>query len=73
MNYSFVIQAVIKFVIQALPADSARGQRDHQDKLSTQTDLRPRIWLDEGGLRAGKCMLNQCSDDDAQVYVKSML
>ena len=42
MNYSFVIQAVIQFVIQALPADAARGRRDHQDRLSTQMDWRPR-------------------------------
>ena len=42
MNYSFVIQAVIQFVIQALPADYARGRQDHQDRLSTQTDWRPR-------------------------------
>ena len=55
MNYSFVIQA-----------DSARGQRDHQDGLSSQMDWRPWVWLDEEGLRACKCMLNQCSDyDDA--------
>ena len=45
-------------------ADSARGQRDHQDRLSTQTDWRPRVCLGEGGLRARKCMLNQCSDCD---------
>ena len=42
MNSSFVIQAVIQFIIQALPASSARGRRDHQDRLSTQTDWRPR-------------------------------
>ena len=40
MNYSFVIQAVIQFVIQVLPAGSARGRRDHQDRPSTQTRLR---------------------------------
>ena len=42
MNYSFVIQAVIQFVTQAVPADAARGRRDHQDRPSTQTDWRPR-------------------------------
>ena len=42
MNYSFVIQAVIQFVIQALPAGSVRGRRDYQDRSSTQTDWRPR-------------------------------
>ena len=50
MNYSFVIQAVIQFVTQAVPADADRGRRGHLDRLSTQTDWRPR------GLGRGKPM-----------------
>ena len=59
MNYSFVIQAVIQFVIQALPADSARGQRGHQDRLSTQTDWRPRVCLArEAYVHVNVCEIN---------------
>ena len=47
MNYSVVIQAVIQFVTQAVPADASSG-RGHQDRLSTRTDWRPR------GLGRGK-------------------
>ena len=53
MNYSFVIQAVIQFVIQALPADPARGQQGHQDSLATQTDWRP--WAREAYVCVNVC------------------
>ena len=49
MIYSFVIQAVIQVVIQAVPADSARGQRGHQDRLPTQSDWRPRALFSRPG------------------------
>ena len=56
MNYSLVIQAVIQFVIQALPADSATGRRNHQDSLSTQTNWRP--WAREAYVRVNVCRIN---------------
>ena len=65
INYSFVIQAVIQFVTQAVPADVARGR----GIIKIGRPLRRtgvRVGWAEGGLRAVKCMLNPCSDyDDA--------
>ena len=59
MNYSFVIQAVIQDVISTVPAYSARDQRGHQDRLSTQTDWRPRVccvgWAREAYVRVNVC------------------
>ena len=49
MKYSFVIQTVIQVVTQAILADSARGQQGHQDRLSTQSDWRPRAWFSRPG------------------------
>ena len=53
MNYSFVIQAVIQVVTQAVPAESARGQRGHQDRLSTQTD---ESWTRPAGRERPTCV-----------------
>ena len=63
MNYSFVIQAVIQFVTQAVPADAARGRGIIKISCPLRrTDVR--VGWTEGSPRARKCMLNQCSDYD---------
>ena len=63
MNYSFVIQTVIQFVTQAVLADASSGRGIIKIGCPLgRTSVR--VGWAEGSLRAGKCMLNQCSDYD---------
>ena len=56
MNSSFVIQAVIQFVTQAVPADAARGRQDHQDSF-VHSDGLASAWA---GQREADVRVNVC-------------
>ena len=56
MNHSFVIQAVIQSVTQAVPADDARGRRDHQDSV-VHSDGLASTWA---GQREAYMRVNVC-------------